>query len=105
MAQLYPVDSGLKVPILIAHGTADTTVDPDVIKQLVDKLCKNGETVRLLLLPGVGHLKTGHDAAPDVLKWINDRFAGKPRPSSSQAPACFGSPRVLLSGGQTAVLP
>jgi hypothetical protein len=65
-----------------AQGTADTIVTPDVTERLVRKLCDNGETVKLRLYPGVTHIEAGHDAAPDVLNWIGDRFAGQPAPTS-----------------------
>jgi alpha-beta hydrolase superfamily lysophospholipase len=69
-------------PILLIQGAADTIVTPDVTQRLARKLCASGETVDLRVLAGVGHLVTGHIAAPDVLAWINDRFAGKPAPST-----------------------
>jgi uncharacterized membrane protein HdeD (DUF308 family)/fermentation-respiration switch protein FrsA (DUF1100 family) len=71
-----------KAPILIVQGGADTIVPPGVTERLVHELCQQGETVKLRLAPDVGHLETGHEAAPAVLKWINDRFAGKPAPTS-----------------------
>ena len=77
-----PGNAPTNAPLLIAQGAADTIVDPAVTKRLVDKLCRNGETVEYRLAPGVGHLKTGQEAAPAVLRWINDRFAGKPAPTS-----------------------
>ena len=78
----HPGKRATKAPILIVQGDADTIVAPDVTERLVQRLCQNGETVRLRLAPGVGHLETGHEAAPAVLQWIDDRFAGKPRPTS-----------------------
>ncbi len=71
-----------RAPILIAQGSADTIVAPNITERFVDKLCSNGETVELRLYPGVTHLDTGHVAAPDVAKWIADRFAGKTAPTS-----------------------
>ncbi|MDX6454600.1 MAG: hypothetical protein QOD48_707 [Gaiellaceae bacterium] len=65
-------------PILIVQGTADAIVAPDVTERLAAKLCKNGERIELRLYPGVAHLVTGHEAAPAVLRWVADRFAGKP---------------------------
>jgi uncharacterized membrane protein HdeD (DUF308 family)/pimeloyl-ACP methyl ester carboxylesterase len=71
-----------KAPILIVQGDADTIVAPEVTERLVRTLCQKGETVDLRLYRGVGHLMTGHEAAPAVLQWINDRFAGKPPPTT-----------------------
>jgi hypothetical protein len=67
---------------LIVLGAADAIVAPAVTDCLVHRLCQNGETVVLRLYPGVGHLATGHDAAPAVTTWIADRFAGRPAPTS-----------------------
>ncbi|HEY8776930.1 MAG TPA: lipase family protein [Gaiellaceae bacterium] len=77
-----PGGAPTKAPLFIVQGTADTIVAPDVTERLVNKLCQRGETVELRLYPGVGHLVTGHEAAPAVLNWINARFAGKPPPTS-----------------------
>jgi alpha-beta hydrolase superfamily lysophospholipase len=69
-------------PMLIVQGDADTIVAPDITTRLAIKLCAEGETVDLRLLPGIGHLQTGHVAAPAVVQWIGDRFAGKPAPTT-----------------------
>lgn len=82
VAKNNPGNSPLNAPILIVQGTADAIVAPAVTERLAHKLCKNGERVELRLYPGVGHLETGHLAAPDVAKWIADRFAGKPAPTT-----------------------
>jgi pimeloyl-ACP methyl ester carboxylesterase len=65
-------------PILIVQGDADTIVAPEITARLADKLCAAGEMVDFRLLAGIGHLQTGHVAAPEVVQWIGDRFAGKP---------------------------
>ncbi len=80
--QNTPGGANINAPILIVQGAADTIVDPHVTDRLARKLCNQRKTVKLRLYPGVGHLATGHDAAPDVLKWINDRFAGKSPPTT-----------------------
>jgi dipeptidyl aminopeptidase/acylaminoacyl peptidase len=77
-----PGQAPLKVPLLVVQGAADTIVAPAVTESLVHRLCQNGERVELRLYPGVGHVATGHDAAPAVTKWIADRFADKPAPTS-----------------------
>jgi uncharacterized membrane protein HdeD (DUF308 family)/alpha-beta hydrolase superfamily lysophospholipase len=80
--QNTPGNAHTEAPILLVQGTADTIVTPEVTERLAQKLCKNGERVELRLYPGVAHLVTGHEAAPAVLKWITDRFAGKPPPTT-----------------------
>jgi pimeloyl-ACP methyl ester carboxylesterase len=69
-------------PLLIIQGDADPIVAPAVTTRLVDKLCAEGETVEFRVLEGVAHLDAGHIAVPDVVRWIADRFAGKPAPST-----------------------
>ena len=65
------------VPMLIIQGDVDPIVAPDVTARLVDRLCAEGENVELRLLHGVAHLDAGQVAAPGVVRWIADRFAGK----------------------------
>jgi hypothetical protein len=62
------------VPLLLVQGAADTIVAPDITERLADRLCAEGEVVDVRLLPGVGHLQTGHVAVPSVVQWIGDRF-------------------------------
>ena len=81
-AQNTPGGAPTKAPILIVQGGTDKLILPAITAALVRKLCRSGETVEARVYPGVGHLETGHVAAPDVLNWINDRFAAKPPPTS-----------------------
>lgn len=64
------------------QGDADPIVAPDVTARLAHKLCAEGETVDLRILKGTAHLDAGHVAVPDVVRWIADRFAGKPPPTT-----------------------
>ena len=70
------------IPILITQGDADPIMPPATTKGLVDKLCAQGETVDLRILPGTAHLDAGQVAVPQVVEWIADRFAGKPAPTT-----------------------
>jgi alpha-beta hydrolase superfamily lysophospholipase len=80
--QNTPGGTPTKAPLLIVQGGADTIILPDATERLARKLCKAGATVDFRLYPGVAHLVTGHEAAPAVLKWIADRFANKPPPTT-----------------------
>lgn len=71
-------------PILITQGAIDPIVSPTVQEQFVARLCDAGDTVEYRIYPGVGHITIAHDAAPDVVQWITDRFEGIP-PSSTCA--------------------
>ncbi len=77
-----PGQSRTDAPILIVQGDADPIVAADVTARLADKLCASGETVNLHILNGTAHLDAGHVAVPYVVKWIANRFAGDPAPST-----------------------
>jgi pimeloyl-ACP methyl ester carboxylesterase len=81
LAKNTPGATRTNAPILLVQGDADTIVAPNVTARLAEKLCAEGETVDLLVLPGIGHLETGHVVVPDLLQWIADRFADKPAPA------------------------
>jgi acetyl esterase/lipase len=80
-----PGASPIDAPVLVVQGGGDHIVDPQVTERFVEQLCAKGETAALRLYPGVGHLNTGHDAAPDVAAWITGRFAAEPAPTTCGA--------------------
>jgi pimeloyl-ACP methyl ester carboxylesterase len=69
-------------PLFLAQGTADTLVRPDVTRDYAKSNCRLGRPVRMLWLPGVGHLFAARDSAGEALSWIGDRFAGRPAPNN-----------------------
>ena len=71
-----------RIPVFLAQGSTDNLVLPRVTLDYRAKLCRAGSRVEFDLVPGVGHLSTAKDAAPAVLDWIGDRFAGEPAPSN-----------------------
>lgn len=82
LEQNTPGATRTDAPILIIQGDADPIVAPDVTARLAHKLCAEGETVDVRILKGTAHLDAGHVAVPDVVRWIADRFAGKPPPTT-----------------------
>lgn len=68
------------VPVLIAQGQADTLVRPAVTAAYRDRLCMQGNAVRWLALPKVGHGFVARDSADAVAQWIGQRFARRPAP-------------------------
>jgi pimeloyl-ACP methyl ester carboxylesterase len=70
------------LPVFIAQGTTDTTVDPQVTADYMQKLCVAGSRVAFDPVKGVGHLSIAKDSAVNVVAWIADRFAGAPVPTS-----------------------
>ena len=49
------------IPVFIAQGSADKTVDPPVTQAYMKELCAAGSRVRMLILPGVGHGDHRHE--------------------------------------------
>ncbi len=75
-----PRDYG--VPFLIAQNEADVIVAPDVTKQFVRKLCRNGARLRYVpIISAGGHPSSAADSADVTLSWIDARFAGERAPS------------------------
>jgi hypothetical protein len=69
------------VPVFLAQGAADELVRPAVTDNYMTDLCRAGSKVRMMLLPGVGHLSVGRDSADAAVQWMSDRFAGISPPS------------------------
>jgi uncharacterized membrane protein HdeD (DUF308 family)/alpha-beta hydrolase superfamily lysophospholipase len=73
------------LPTFIGQGLADTIILPPVQDSFVKELCGEGQTVEYKTYAGRGHLTVvaeGSPLLPDVLAWTQDRFAGKPAPST-----------------------
>jgi pimeloyl-ACP methyl ester carboxylesterase len=73
------------VPVFLAQGAADELVRPAVTEKYMTDLCRAGSKVRMMLLPGVGHLSVGHDSADAAVQWMADRFANISPPSDCAA--------------------
>jgi acetyl esterase/lipase len=86
LAQNTPGLLPRNVPVFLAQGTADKLVRPQVTLNYAAKLCRSGNSVQLYLMPGEGHAFAARRSASVAVKWISDRFAGRPAPSN-----CGGS--------------
>jgi pimeloyl-ACP methyl ester carboxylesterase len=69
------------IPVFLAQGDADKLVRPEVTADYMRRLCRDGSSVRMVVLPGVGHGVLGRDSASAAVAWIADRFAGIAAPS------------------------
>jgi len=67
----------INVPLLIAHGTADTLIPIDGSINEAARRCEAGENVQFARYPGVQHDASAESAIMTV-GWIEDRFAGRP---------------------------
>jgi acetyl esterase/lipase len=88
------------VPLLIAQGTVDDLVLPDVQQRFVSTLCAGGATLAYGTYPGLDHIGLVAPGSPldaDLIAWTADRFAGRPAPSTCPARAAAVNPRAQLS--------
>ncbi|WP_235782668.1 alpha/beta fold hydrolase [Bradyrhizobium murdochi] len=65
------------IPIFLAQGTNDQIIQPAVTQAYMDKLCKAGSKVRIVMLPGIGHARAAQASTMAAVNWMTDRFAGK----------------------------
>lgn len=80
-----PID----VPVFQYHGAADEVVPLAQDETLNDTYCHEGVTDDFEEFPG-DHLATDAEAAPSVVAWIADRFAGDAPPSNCGTQALLG---------------
>ncbi len=69
-----------EIPIFLAQGTSDQIIQPAVTQAYMDRLCKAGSKVRMIMLPGIGHGRAAQASTMAAVNWITDRFARKTPP-------------------------
>jgi acetyl esterase/lipase len=69
-----------EIPVFLAQGTKDTTVDPPVTANYIRALCAAGSKVDTYLMPGVGHGFAAYHSASEAATWIKGRFDGERSP-------------------------
>jgi len=84
----------LSVPVFMAQGLADTVVWPQITEDYVRRLCRNGNAVRLVLVPGASHTVIAKETAPMTVEWMASRFAGAPAPNNCRSMP----PRISQAG-------
>ncbi|MET0772267.1 MAG: alpha/beta fold hydrolase [Candidatus Limnocylindrales bacterium] len=73
-----PIDA----PMLITHGTADGVIPFAASEAEVARRCGQGEAVQFLRIPEATHQGALDSTDTVTVGWIEDRFAGRPAPSS-----------------------
>lgn len=66
------------VPVYIAQGLADTTVNPAVTTTFAAERCKAGEAITFETYPGVTHGQIANKAVPKVLDFFEGALNQKP---------------------------
>ena len=69
-------DAGVDVPVLLYHGTADEFIPIEQSVALKDDYCRRFDKVTYDVYPSE-HIVTLFQAAPTVLTWLDERFAGE----------------------------
>ena len=73
---------GFSVPALIAQGSADPIVAPQVTLNFAQNLCRQRSVpVKYVAIEGGDHFSIGKRSADTTLAWIADRFAGLTPPN------------------------
>jgi acetyl esterase/lipase len=78
-----PLPAGM--PVFLAQGSADGLVRPAITEAYRARLCRHGDRVEFVLLPGVGHAFIARDVAGAAVDWMAARFAGEPAPTNCRA--------------------
>lgn len=71
-----------EAPLLVVQGKKDSLVVPQLTYAFVSEACGAGDTVELRTYPNADHSGVISAAKPDILRWIADRLAGRPAPST-----------------------
>jgi acetyl esterase/lipase len=72
------------VPVFLAQGTGDKTVDPALTVRFAKELCARGTPVALKLMKNVSHGFAAEKSAYQAVNWMTDRFKGKPAPNDCE---------------------
>ncbi len=82
-----PVAGTSTVPVLMTHGDADTLVPVAGTVTLAESMCAAGVLVDLLRDPTWNHTTAWLATLPTVDRWLLDRLAGLPAPTTCPASA------------------
>ena len=92
----------LTVPLYQYHGQADEFIPLDQALALKKGYCTKGSSVKFDLYPSE-HIVTQFQAAPTVLGWLADRFAGKAADTSCNSSAADPITNANPGGGDFVV--
>ena len=81
MAANTPGPLPTNIPLLLAQGGADELVRPEVTQNYMERQCRAGGAVHMLVLLTSNHGTIARDAAPAAVDWMTERFAGAPAPN------------------------
>jgi pimeloyl-ACP methyl ester carboxylesterase len=65
------------MPVFLAQGTTDDTVNPSITRAYAKEVCAGGSRLKLHVMDGVGHVMAAHDSAALVAEWMDTLFSGR----------------------------
>jgi hypothetical protein len=68
------------IPLLIPQGGSDEQIPPASTLLLAQHLCGLGQDLERWIYPGRDHAGVVPIYIPDMTRWLQDRFAGRPNP-------------------------
>jgi len=68
------------VPLLMPQGGSDEQIPTASTQLLAQHLCGLGQDLERWIYPGQNHAGVIAVYLPDMIKWLTDRFAGRPSP-------------------------
>lgn len=69
----------IPVPVLVAQGSADEVVAPQITQRAVQRLCRAGTQVVTYALADIGHSRAAQASSGATISWMDDLFRGKRR--------------------------
>lgn len=69
-------------PLFIAQGENDRIVPREITARFVRSACRSNAPVQFLVLPVKSHGTSARASIGPAVRWIDDRFAGRPAPSN-----------------------
>lgn len=77
-----PGQAPASAPVLVLQGGRDPLTTPAATRAAVERLCAQGGVVALREYPRADHATVVAAGAADAARWLADRFAGVPAPST-----------------------
>jgi dipeptidyl aminopeptidase/acylaminoacyl peptidase len=69
------------IPVFLAQGTNDQIIRLAVTQGYMNRLCKGGSKVKMVVLQDIGHGRAAQASTMAAADWMTDRFAGEPPPN------------------------
>jgi alpha-beta hydrolase superfamily lysophospholipase len=86
IAEQTPNVQNIQMPLYITQGLSDIVVLPNTTALLAQQACAAGKNITVNWLGATNHQPAAIVPGPEVISWMQDRFAGLPAPTSCAQP-------------------